>query len=340
MDAELKYFLDDAVERAHNDPVRITIRELLAKWGAKRRGYWIVEDMQADLLERGLSTEPPFTEGWIDSEITVVSVDAATAEDERDPTSDDRVEEVEREAESTRTFLRVGNLQSATAGVVGVRQEHGLAHAESLMMRHDYSQIAVLSGPRELVGAVSWESIAQARIRSSQAELRDAIVRAEDVMVEDDLLSHIPRIIDAGFVFVRRRDKTICGIVTTADLSEEFSRLANPFFLIGEIERRLRRAIDGRFKPEELRQLRDPEDSAREVNSVDDLTIGEQVRLLERPECWQRMGWQIDKKVFVETLHEIRVLRNEVMHFSPDPLEDHQVAKLRNFIKWLRLLEG
>ncbi|MFN8124665.1 MAG: hypothetical protein U0237_19835 [Thermoleophilia bacterium] len=56
----------------------------------------------------------------------------------------------------------------------------------------------------------------------------------------DDLIALIPRIISESFVFVLGADETIAGIVTMADLSEQFATLANPFFLLGEIERRLR----------------------------------------------------------------------------------------------------
>lgn len=61
--------------------------------------------------------------------------------------------------------LRVGSLASANAGVGSVRLDDPLERAQALMMRSDYSQLAVQSGPRDLRGAISWESIAQAKIR-------------------------------------------------------------------------------------------------------------------------------------------------------------------------------
>jgi restriction system protein len=206
------------------------------------------------------------------------------------------------------------------------------------MMRNDYSQLAVMSGPRDLRGAVSWEAIAQARIRDPQAGLREAVINHEVVRSEDDLLAQIPRIVDAGFVFVQAADRQVAGIVTTADLSHQFAILAKPFFVLAEIERRLRRIVDGALQSDELQAVIDPADATRPVKSAEDLTLGEYVRLLEDSERWPRLGWALDRKVFIDGLHKVRAIRNEVMHFSPDPLDDDQVITLENFVKWLRKL--
>jgi hypothetical protein len=45
---------------------------------------------------------------------------------------------------------------------------------------------------------------------------------------------------------VQAPDRTICGIVTAADFSEQFRILAEPFVLIGEIENNIRKLIHGK----------------------------------------------------------------------------------------------
>jgi hypothetical protein len=235
--------------------------------------------------------------------------------------------------------LRVNSLASANAGVEFVRLDDTLERAQALMMRKDYSQLAVQSGPRDLRGAVSWESIAQAKIRKPDAGLRDAIVTPEVVGLNDDLLTRIPMIVDASFVFVQALDRRICGIVTTADLSLEFATLAKPFFLLAEVERRLRMLIDEHFSCEEIAGIVDPTDSEREAVSAKDLTIGECARLLEEPSRWNRLGWGLDRVIFISELHDIRLIRNEIMHFSPDPLEEEQIRKIELFLRSLRRLD-
>ena len=146
-------------------------------------------------------------------------------------------------------------------------------------------------------------------------------------------------IVDASFVFVQGPDRTISGIVTTADLSEEFASLARPFFLVAEVERRLRRLIDRNFNAEELASIVDPGDTERSARSASDLTLGECARLLEEPSWWSRLGWELDRTIFVRELHDVRLIRNDIMHFSPDPLDREQILKVELFLKCLRKLD-
>jgi CBS domain-containing protein len=321
-------------------PLRITIRELIGHWDARRRGYWKVEEIQKDLAAAGLATVPPFTEGWIDNTVSLVPLVGTSSNPGSVEPTERVLPMVVGEGPAADISLRVGSLPSANLGVRSVSPNDSLEKAQSLMLRYDYSQLAVMSGTRGLKGAVSWESIAQARLRDPGAPLRDAMAPSEIVRADDDLLAMIPRIVGAGFAFVEASDKQIVGIVTTSDLSQQFATLATPFFLLAEIERRLRRVFDRTFSTEELAEVLDPSDRERKIRSADDLTIGEYVRLVELPARWDRLGWALDRKVFLEALDEVRVVRNEVMHFSPDPLDDEQLRKLENFLKWIRRLDA
>lgn len=279
---------------------------------------------------------PPFTEGWIDTYISLIPVAADTVVPSP---SNEQVSAHETSEAAIQVSLRVGSLASANAGVEAVRLDDSLERAQGLMMRSDYSQLAVQSGPRDLRGAVSWESIAQAKIRNPDARLRDAVFTPEVVGFDDDLLGRIPMIVDASFVFVQANDRQISGIVTTADLSLEFATLAKPFFLLAEVERRLRRLVDEHFSQDEIASVVDPSDAGRSAASARDLTIGECARLLEQPDRWNRLGWALDRVIFIEELHSVRMIRNEVMHFSPDPLEDEQILRIQRLIRMLRRLD-
>ena len=70
------------------------------------------------------------------------------------------------------------------------------------------------------------------------------------------------------------------------------------------------------------------------------MTIGEYVRLLENPDCWSKLEWKLDRKVFIEALKKVQSTRNEVMHFSPDPLDDDDLRHLENFLKWIKKLDS
>lgn len=337
---DLSKFLEDAAQRAASDPIAVSIRDLLAHWGQKRRGYWVAYRIERDLEAAGLTTEPHFNTGWIDNVVRLVPLRLAGG-DRPSPADEPGIESLESgdEAQPPEVGLQIRSLQSATRGVCSVPPQSDLLHVQSLMLSRDYSQIAVLAGTRDLQGAVTWESVARAKLKDPNAGFADCIVRAQTVRLDEDLLPLIPRINDAGYVFVADERREVCGIVTPTDITLEFATLARPFFLIGEIERRLRRAIDDKFPPGELATAVDPSDGDRHVESADDLTFGEYLRLLEKPDCWSRMEWPAERVVFVQALRDVVNARNEVMHFSPDPLEEERIDGLRIFIDWLRFLD-
>lgn len=70
--------------------------------------------------------------------------------------------------------------------------------------------------------------------------------------------------------------------MTAADLSQQFHQMTEPFLLLSEIERHVRKLLDGKVSEDELTKARDPSDSGRDVQRVDDLTLGECIRLVER----------------------------------------------------------
>jgi hypothetical protein len=210
------------------------------------------------------------------------------------------------------------------------------------MMRYDFSQLAVMAHAqaRQLDGAVTWESMAIARIRNGDADLRDALLPRPAVFsAEDDLLSAIPTIIDRGFAFVQARDRLIQGIITAADLSERFVEFARPFLLIGEIERMIRQLVDRHFTATELAAADDGNGAGRAISRADDMTFGGYIRLLEDPGRWSRVELGVDRRTFIEALDQVRLIRNEVTHFSPDPLDDEDTVVLRNFLHWLQRIE-
>jgi hypothetical protein len=114
-------------------------------------------------------------------------------------------------------------------------------------------------------------------------------------------------------------------------LSVQFRQLAEPFLLLGEIEHQIRRLIENRFTEMELAEAKDPGDAERTVRTVADLSLGECIRLLENGDRWQELGLKIDRVEFVKGAHCIRVIRNTVMHFDPDPMNPDDLQTLRRF---------
>ncbi len=309
-------------------PERITVRELLALWGATDRGDQ-VSQIEADLANHGLVTVPSFRAVTLD---TVVSLstppDEAEASTPETPSSVDDVPVTEDDegGGDLDVGLKVGNL-SPLLGVVSVGPNATIEEAITKMLLNDFSQLAVLSGPRNLRGAVTWRSIAQAVHQRADATVADAIdTHVEVVAYDRDLFEVLPTLQQRDFVFVLDESKVIAGIVTTSDVAHRYGVMATPFFQLGELDQTLRWVLRRAVDVETLQRF-----CSRPVTSFDDLTMGDYQRLLENKDVWQQLGWPLDRTTFIARLGEIRRIRNRVMHFHPDPLSTDAVDKLRAF---------
>jgi restriction system protein len=207
------------------------------------------------------------------------------------------------------------------------------------MLNRQFSQLAVIDDSGTLDGAVSWESIGKAQIAAERPSLADTIAPA--IVVDHDalLLEQIEVIYNQGFVFVRNADRSrVGGIVTAADLTRQFGNVARPFVLIEEAENRLRRRAGEVYSLDELHAAVGPSQRAR-VRKAADLTFGNYVHLMRPQENWAKLKWNVDHEYFIERLAEVRDVRNELMHFTPDPLSTEQYAAVEGLLEMLRAVD-
>ncbi len=338
----------------------LTIRELLTRWGYRIRNADSVSRIRFDLERVGLVTSPTFDIGSMNITIRIVPITAPEPEPEPEPVSStaatssgtgpagaagdgppapeptDETPADHAAEELPAAAIRVDDLPSARTPVVCVTPGDTVAYATSLMMKLDYSQIPVVEGDSSLHGVVTWQSVARMYANQSERTLANTMDPASDVTIVhtgDNLLAVLPTIAACDYVLVRNQHGHICGIVTTADLAVQFGTVARPFFVIGEIERRLRGFLTPVFDhdPAVKRATR------KRTDRVGEMMFGDYVKLLSSPENWQRLGWPfVDRDLFIELLDEVRKVRNTVAHFRPTTLttvENQQVDQLLLMLK-------
>jgi hypothetical protein len=68
--------------------------------------------------------------------------------------------------------------------------------------------------------------------------------------------------------------------------------------------------------------------------------LGELIGLLEDPKKWQRiqLKTRVHQPDVVKRLHEVREIRNDVVHFNPDPTSKEDLEKLSSAERFLRSL--
>jgi restriction system protein len=327
---------EEARRRGTDDPLTLSVRDLLGVWNTQRRYATAVEQIGNDLALRGLVTVPPFTEGSLDSLVAVLPAGSEPGEERTSDLARSGITVVGPESQAI--SYRVSNVETANRKPEFVRVGGSLRSAMTLMVLRGYSQLPVLDDDDRLRGVVSWESIGLARMSVPDAGLAAATARAREADRSDDLLDWIPEIQKSGYVLVRDHDHKVCGLITAADLTVQFGTRVRPFVLLEEIEQRLRRAVDASIPLERIRAVVPPR-RASKVHSAANLTLGVYGHLLKVPENWTSLGWTIDRQLFLDALEECRKFRNSLMHFSPDPITDDQLRPAQGLLDLMRSLD-
>lgn len=317
----------------------IRVREFIAFWGARGRGSQVTSAIADELRSLGVTTVPSFTYGSLDSVVRIVPIEArpivATPDGIGPSRTFDSMPGSQTVDETPSESLVIGQIPSSRLELTTVNPEQDLGVAQTLMIRFDYSQLPVVQGD-QLKGVVTWESIADRALKSRVTRVDECLRWPRTVRLDDDLLTSIPTIIEAGYVLTLDEDHRLAGIVTTSDLATQFDNLARPFLVIGECERDLRRLLDREFPAEQLLKAAQFKPKAG-VTGAAAMTIGDIKHFLAMETVWEQLGWRIPRNSFLEWLDELRQLRNEVAHFNQDSEEiQPRLAQVRTLAKWLK----
>lgn len=310
-----------AIQADNKHTESVTARELINHFGYQRRSWGncahVVRFLEAKEIE--LSSDP--YKEWIDAPITMSHKAIATTKVPED------------------VIKRVLSMAAANHKPVFVDRNDSLEHAVTLMLQNDYSQLPVVSGgERTLIGFISWKTIGLSNWRGAKGDKVADFMSDQITTIKrtETLLKAIEIVAQKEFAVVLKEDKTMSGIITTADVAAEFFSItqAEAFLLLEQIELQIRNLISrGGILLEEIQKVCAEE--GRTVNCIDDLTFGEYVRIFENPKHWKKINIKNEKDAFVAFLNQIREVRNDVMHFEPDGIGSEKLETLRNMSRYL-----
>lgn len=178
-----------------------TGRELLALFGAKRRGWRVVASIRDELFARKLMTEPDFDEVWVDVPLRLKrpqaaptstttpsteapSVNGSSADGKGETKADASAPPLSPLRKVTDPIRRISLLRSANKPVVSVPPSTSLKEAMTTMMLEGFSQLPVMQSQasRECKGAVTWQSIATATALGKECRtVNDCMISVEVV---------------------------------------------------------------------------------------------------------------------------------------------------------------
>ena len=299
----------------------ITPRELLEYFGFHKRTSGNCQQIDKFLKENSLELSADYREIWIGEEIELRHKEIAQTRMPKDPVK------------------RVRVLEAANRKPVYVSNSDSLKTAVTVMQLNRYSQLPVTNhGDKDIRGYISWESISEARFNGEASDYIKDYVK-EDIQIikpETPLLDAIKVVYQHDFAVVIGKDKSLQGIITTADISSEFLLNIKPFLLLEEIEKSLRVLLDGSFLLEDIKKVCGNTD--KEILSIDDLSFGHYKCIIENPDLWNKLQIKADRKKLIERIEEVRKVRNDIMHFNPDGIDDDAMMMLDNTSKFLSTL--
>lgn len=333
--------LKDEVEQAGTR--QLSARDLIGLWGWQRRTTDVIELVDLKLAELGLSVEPHFTAVQLDDLVTVSSA-SATEDDAQEiaiehPVKWDPAATGSSDDDTNADLTwRIGSLQLPRE-VVMVRPADALGVALERMIAGEYSQLPVVDEHRRLIGVITWESIAHAQFGTNPKQVGHAMLRSPlTARAVDELFSRIPDIERRGFLVVVDDENVVRSIITATDLAVELQTRMQPFTVLEEVERRLRRAVAS-LSVDELRSCFKPNDQkAKKINSPQDLTLGNYKHLFAVPEVWKKLAWPFEQDDIVSRLKRVADYRNEIAHWNIDG-PDQDSAELRQAKQLLKLLK-
>lgn len=307
--------------KADKQPREITPRQLFNAFNFERRTSGNCFFVDRFLNENSLMVEPHYNEVWIDDPICLKHKPMATTNIPIDP------------------IRRINILDSATNIPTFVDNSASLLEATTLMQINGFSQLPVTNkGVRGLVGYISWETICQAKINGVESDMvKDYVEPNVAILSPDTPLIHAVEIVKKhDFAVVLAKDKSLFGIVTVSDITNQFIAETEPFVLMNELENHIRNLMRDKILLEDLKRLCERDD--KKISSIDDLTFGDYIVVFGNEEQWNKLHIAADRKEFILQMNEIREIRNEIMHFRPTGIDDAKRCRIKSVVKYLRKL--
>lgn len=308
--------------KADKRPRKITPRQLFNAFNFERRTSGNCISVDKFLNNHSLMVEPHYNDVWIDTQIDLKHKPVATTNIPVD------------------AIRRINVLDSATNIPTYIGNNASLKEATTLMQVNGFSQLPVTNnGVRGLVGYISWETIGRAKINGIKSDMVKDYVEPDvaTLLPDTPLIRAVEIVRRHDFAVVLAKDKSLFGIVTVSDITDQFIAETEPFVLLNELENHIRNLMRDKILLEDLKRLCQKPDE-QEISSIDDLTFGDYITVFGNETQWNKLNIAADRKTFNEYLDEIRKIRNEVMHFRPNGIDSVKKCQIRNVARYLQCL--
>lgn len=311
----------------------IPTRQITEFYGVSRRGWRVVDRVNSWLAKYELIMEPAFENANFYGFVKISPK----------PTID--VKSELKKPKYADVIPRLGIIRSSDLSnseqtgleLITVSKECTLDEAISLMILNNYSQLPILISKREVYGIISWKTIGKALSLGKKClKVADCYEQVEVLNFDEPLFKAVKIIMEKEVVLVRNFKKEISGIVTSTDIGEQFLILSEPFLLIEQIENFIRILLNGKLTNDDINNVLDLEKYEKEIKHISDLTFGHYVRIFENVDLFNKIEIKVNRVMLQKMLVNVNKIRNEVMHFNPEAMEENDLLILRQTQNFLQ----
>jgi len=228
-------------------------------------------------------------------------------------------------------------------GIIYVRENDSLLKAISKMVQHDISQIPVLNKKRtSALGIISWKRIGTYlgfyEKDVSTSLVKDCMEKVEVLPIDTSLFEAVAIILNGNTVLVEDDEKIINGIVTSKNISEQFIAMAKPFLLLEQIEKLIRELLDAKLTRDDIMKTLDPTKMSKTFTDLSSLSFGNYPLIIKDEENFKKLGFNVSREVFVNSIINAGDIRNKVMHFNPSQNEVNYIPQLEGTLRLLKAI--
>lgn len=367
---------------------KIKVRELLEWANSYRRGRWVVYYIRSVLDKYNIVTVPDFDAVYIGRlisfrlkedeqnlggafggmseyipndgiEIGTDSADVSLADIDSgdnsvnlddDDVSDSGEERFSKSQPIDELSARVTRLSSAGNMPIYFSPNDKIRKAITVMLEKNISKAPIMTGPRDVKGLLSYDSILSRLTICNGAGAIDAFLDMEVRKVMDERVPVInsnesifdlpDKLKDEGFVLVQENGRLVTGSVSWSDLSLGFVNFAQPYLMVGTIENFIADLIGKKFDNKTIFDFIHERDRDliynEDIMYVSKMSFGDYYFFLNKEDNWSKTGLGVDRSEFCKLLNEVREIRNSIMHFNTDKISDGDQRVLERFLRFVR----
>ncbi len=344
-----KIYIPDALQALAGKVKRggcppLTVRDLIAMFGAQKRRFNLVGKVKKALKKLDLATSPDFSTVSLSEPVRLikrVKKQQAVLDELRDPMlcfGMLECVEQQRKIRRLRAIDEAPDVRSTPAAIPewSIGPQETVERAIILLSKPGVDFVPVFNDPKNVLGVLSWDDFGIKSLldkNSRYIKCRELMKAPVVVSESDSVYDRKDEIVASGYVIVKNQDGIAYAVVRAADLAAELLRLTESFLLLQEIESVIRNILDIlNLNQIEFDGCLPPDRRNRHLSS-DDLEFSQYVSFFSSDVVVRKLSKYKISGHLVESIRNhlggIREIRNGVVHFHPDENSDSDKKELK-----------